>query len=243
MLRFYPEKTKIIFFDLEFYVPEKDRTRKSPSGMKYNPTLPAHKILGGTFSTYYPLQNRMSQSNSFWEWGSGSEKNVLAAILELLQREWKSIEAKDQAGSLMLSGIGISHSDIPALLARLTSLSLDRVERIYDLLCGCRQIDLTTATFNQFASKHEYFAYPKSKSALYQKYLSGKKMDSGEAVWELYDRGEYGAIEARNVEEVADAIAIYKNMFDLKKQTENSLKKLKRIEKRNHDNRALPDDA
>jgi len=243
MLRFYPKKAKIVFFDLEYYVPKKYRTRKTPSGMKFNPALPEHKILGGTFSTYYPLLNQINQSSSYWEWDLGSEQKVLTAIFELLQREWKSIEAKDQAGSLMLSGIGISHSDVPALLTRLSSLSISNAERIYDVLCGCRQIDLTTATYNQFSSKHAYFSYPKTKSALYQKYLSGKKNETGESVWGLYDKGDYDAIAIRNVEEVADTIAIYKSMFDLKKKTEISLKKLKRIEKVNDDNQILADEA
>ena len=112
MLRFYPNKTKIIFFDLEYYVPATDRERKTPGGMTFSPVLPGHKIIGGTFLTYYPMDDRLGKRIDLWEWKLGSERNVLQAIFDLPQREWKSIEAKDQAGSLMLSGIGISHSDI-----------------------------------------------------------------------------------------------------------------------------------
>jgi hypothetical protein len=126
MLRFYPEKTKIIFFDLEYYVPAKDRTRKTPSGMTFSPVLPGHKILGGSFQTYYPMQDRLGKKNNIWEWNVGSEESVLREIFQLFQQEWRSIEAKDQAGSLMLAGIGISHSDIPSLLARLSSSSIAR---------------------------------------------------------------------------------------------------------------------
>jgi len=233
VLRFYPEKTKIIFFDLEFYVPREDRNRRSPSGMIFCPVLPGHKILGGTFSTYHPMQDRIVQRHSFWEWREGSERNVLSAIFELLQREWKSIEDKEQAGSLMLSGIGIAHSDIPALAARLSSLSIGEQERIYDVIYGCRQIDLSTATFCQFSFKHEYFAYPKGKSALYQKYLSGKRLESGKSVWESYEDSNYEAIETRNSDEVSDAISIYKTMFDLKREKDADLKAMKRFKKEN----------
>ena len=120
-LRFYPEKSKIVFLDLEYFVPANDRQRKTPSGMTFSPVLPGHKILGGTFLTYYPMQDKVGKRNKFWEWQLGSETKVLQSIYDLLEREWKSIETKDQAGSLMLSGIGISHSDVPSLLTRLTT--------------------------------------------------------------------------------------------------------------------------
>ena len=231
MLRFYPNKTKVIFFDLEYYVPAQDRNRSTPSGLTFSPVLPGHKILGGTFQTYFPMDDRMGKRTDLWEWKLGSEEKVLKEIYELLQHEWKSIEAKELTGSLMLSGIGISHSDIPALLGRLTaSPSLEKA-RVYDLLCGCRQIDLSTATYCQFSSKHQYFAYPKKKSELYQKYLSGKKLESGKSVWDMYDGGDYQAIESRCNEEIDDAIAIYKSMFDLKRQNDLSLKRLKKLEK------------
>jgi hypothetical protein len=230
-LRFYPEKTKIVFFDLEYFVPAEDRHRKTPSGITFSPVLPGHKILGGTFLTYYPKQDRLGKRNNFWEWELGTETNVLQAIFDFLQQEWKSIEAKDQAGSLMLSGIGISHSDIPSLLTRFIDHSIADPARVYDILCGCRQIDLSTATFCQFSFNHSYFAYPKSKSALYQKYLNSKKMDTGKSVWELYETGNYQQIERRSNEEIDDAIAIYKSMFDIKKQQDASLKRLKLLEK------------
>ncbi len=242
MLRFYTNKTKIIFFDLEYYVPATDRERKTPGGMTFSPVLPGHKIIGGTFLTYYPMDDRLGKRIDLWEWKLGSERNVLQAIFDLLQREWKSIEAKDQAGSLMLSGIGISHSDIPSLLARLTSCSIAYSARIYDILCGCRQIDLSTATYCQFSFNQSYFAYPKTKSALYQKYLNGKKMESGKSVWAHYESENYQAIESRSNDEINDALAIYKSMFDLKKQHDASLKRLKRLEKQNQNSDSPSDE-
>lgn len=231
MLRFYPDKTKVIFFDLEYYVPAQDRSRSTPGGLAFSPVLSGHKILGGTFQTYFPMNDRMGKRIDLWEWRLGSEENVLKGIYELFQREWKSLETKDQTGSLMLSGIGISHSDIPALLGRLTASPCLEKARVYDLLCGCRQIDLSTATYCQFAFNTGYFAYPKKKSELYQKYLNGKKLESGKSVWDLYDGNDYHAIESRCNAEIDDAIAIYKSMFDLKKQNDLSLKRLKKLEK------------
>lgn len=231
MLRFYPDKTKVIFFDLEYYVPTNDRTRKTPGGMTFSPVLQGHKILGGSFQTYYPMQDRVEKKHNIWEWHLGSEAAVLREIFRLLQQEWRSIEAKDQAGSLMLAGIGISHSDIPALLARLSSNSIASKDKIYDLLCGCRQIDLATATYCQFSFNQAYFAYPKTKSALYQKYLKGKTLETGRSVWDMYEGKDFGSIESRCSAEIDDALAIYKAMFDLKKQNDRSLARLKKLDK------------
>jgi aconitase B len=67
---------------------------------------------------------------------------------------------------------------------------------------------------------------------LYQKYLSGKKMESGTSVWDLYEQKNYAAIEARCTEEIDDALFIYKSMFDLKKEQDASLNRLKRLDKK-----------
>lgn len=48
-----------------------------------------------------------------------------------------------------------------SLWVYLNSLSIGTPEQIFHLLYGCQQIDLSTATFCQFAFNHAYFAYPK----------------------------------------------------------------------------------
>jgi hypothetical protein len=133
-------------------------------------------------------------------------------------------------GSLLLSGIGISHSDVPVLLARMASNTTIASEKAYDLLFGCRHIDLSVATFCQFPSTQAYFSYPKPKAELYQKYLTKKKMASGISVWQHYDSEDYQAIEDRCNEEVDDALAIYRSMFDLKRQQDTDLRYLKRLQ-------------
>ena len=240
MLRFFPERTKLLFFDLEYYVPLADRSRKSLTGMLFAPSLPGHKILGGTFQCYYPMLDRLDPPVQHWEWHHGSEQAMLRSIYELLRAQWRSIAAKAEMGSLMLGGVGISHSDVPALLWKLKSHRIAAEDETYDTLCGCRQIDLTTATFSQFAFNTGYFAYPKSKAHLYQKYLAGKQVESGKVVWQAYEARNFAAIEARSTEEVADAVAIYKSMVELKKRTDSQLRRLKKLEK-SHE--ASSDDA
>jgi hypothetical protein len=229
MLRFYPDKTKVIFFDLEYYVPKDDRLRRNHGGLAFSPALPGHKIIGGIFRTYYPMQNREESLQSFWEWEMGSESAVLKAIYNHLEKEWRT--SQGQTGGLMLAGIGISHSDVPALLARMTECQIAPMHKIYDTLCGCRQIDLSVATFCQFSFNQEYFSFPKTKSSLYQKYLPEKKMGSGTGVWDLYDTKDYEAIERRCMQEVEDMLKIYKTMVDLRKQQDRDLKRLKKIDR------------
>jgi hypothetical protein len=186
-LRFFPDSTKVIFLDLEYYVPASDRARKTPTGMLFSPFRPGHLVLGGTFMTYFPMHDRFIPPVSIWSWKEGSEKAALAKIFALLQKEWHVVESKEGLGSLMLSGIGISHSDVPTLISKLVINEVADPVRITDVMCGFRQIDLTTATYCQFAFNNSYFAYPKTKSQLYQKYLDGKILESGKSVWELYE--------------------------------------------------------
>lgn len=182
--------------------------------------------------TYYPILDKCDEPVSIWEWEYKSEKQVMTRIFQLFEREWKGIEFKPTMGSLMLSGIGISHSDLPALSAKMNEHKVGIPERIYDVLYGCRQIDLSSAAFCQFGSKkHKYFTYPKKKSELYQKYLEGKTMESGTSVWDLYDAGKFSEIEARTHEEVADSYSIYKTMSELKRKNANQLERLAKLDK------------
>lgn len=229
MLRFYPETTKMVFLDLEYYVPMGDRGRTSYGGLSFSPFLPGHKVLGGVLQTYFPMQDRTEPPLGFWEWDLGSEEAMLKALYTYLESIWRSI--KRQSGGLILAGIGISHSDIPTLLSRMVSAGVASPQDVHDLVCGCRQIDLSVASFAQFSLNNRYFAYPKKKAELYQKYLPGRRMESGTNVWEAYDAGSHSAIEARCKQEIDDMLAIYKAMVDISKRTNGALKRLKRFDK------------
>jgi hypothetical protein len=231
MIQFFPEETKLVFFDLEYYIPEASRLRKTPGGLKFSPLLPNHRILGGTFQTFYPMLDRLDAPIAIWEWRQGSERQVLHEIFTFLQAEWRRVMARKDHGSLILCGIGISHSDVPALLARMWAYKISEPTEIWDILCGCRQIDLATAPLCQFSSRHAYFAYPKTKADLYQKYLPAKAAERLPFVWDQFDRKDFPGIEQRNLCEVRDTIAIYRAMFDLRARTNHDLHRLKRLDK------------
>ena len=68
IVQYYPEKTQILFFDLEFYVPENDREGRL--GLKANPYKNGHFLIGGTFLRYFPLLNHEKNNikKEFWIW-------------------------------------------------------------------------------------------------------------------------------------------------------------------------------
>lgn len=229
-LTFYPNMTKVMFLDLEYYVPAAERNRKTPNGMLFSPVLPTHKIIGGVFAVYYPMLDQVKNPLSIWEWKAGSEKQVLIQMFKQFELLWKGIENNEKLGSPMLAGIGITHSDIPALYAKFNAYKIASPERIHDVLYGCRQIDMSIAAMSQYSFNTKYFSYPKHKGDLYQKYLKGKTMESGKAVWDLYEAKNYPAIENRTLEEVDDAINIWKGIVHTKKKTDSSIKWLAKLE-------------
>lgn len=220
---------RILFFDLEYYVPLKDRNNYSPSGMTFTPTNNEHKILGGVFMTYYPMLDKCENPISLWEWNTKSEAHLLQEIFNVFQTNWKGIENNKKVASLMVGGIGISHSDMPSLMHKMLVNKIADPKRLFDLLYGCRQIDLTTASFAQFNFNHKYFSYPKSKSHLYQKYMLDKSVESGKSVWEKYEQRDFSAIESRTIGEVNDILLIYKAIVENKNKTDSDLRKLKKL--------------
>jgi len=230
--RFFPDRTRILFFDLEYYVPLEDRSRPTPSGMRFSPHVPSHRLLGGAFLTYLPMLDRVASRHEFWAWAHDDEAAMLHALCAHLQAEWKPYADPRQEGTPILAGIGIGHSDVPCLMTRIAQHGVMDPVQAHDLLYGCRQLDLGVASFGQFALNHPYFAYPKTKRQLYEKYADGKRIDPGRAVWDLYDRGDHAAIASRCREEVEDALAIYRAMCETKHRSDAGLKRLKQLRRR-----------
>lgn len=114
---------RIIFLDLEFYVPESSRRTK---GLSYNPWDPDCKLLGGSFFVANPtkdfespLDTDSDQIQSFWLWDYDSEKALLIDIFNLLkQANQDAKEGNDGRVSATLCGIGIISSDIPVIFDR-----------------------------------------------------------------------------------------------------------------------------
>lgn len=225
----FPDKhTKVIFLDLEYYVPQTDRAARSSGGMNYSPYKEGHKIIGGVFQTYYSKLREAQPPKAFWEWELKTERAVLAAILRHLVQEWEPLRRTKDACSLVLSGIGITHSDVPVLMARLLHYQLAKAEDLFGLLYGARCIDLSTLAITQFKVTSPHLAYPKSKAHLYQKYQVGSTLDRATSVWKHYDAHQYDSIEDRCRTEVADCMDIYKAIMDRAAQQQEEIKNYRR---------------
>ena len=57
-MRFKRGATHVIFFDIEYYVPEEHR--KGP-GLKASPYLKGSFVIGGVFQRYFPLENKFEK--------------------------------------------------------------------------------------------------------------------------------------------------------------------------------------
>lgn len=227
-LLFPDNHTKVIFLDLEYYAPAPDRGYRGLGGISYSPYKEGHKIIGGVFQTYFSKKDVSRPATEFWEWKYGSEEKVLAAILNHLEEEWEPLRRTQDTCSLVLSGIGITYSDIPVLMTRLLHYQLAKPEFLFDLLYGARCIDLSTLAITQYNSTSPYLAYPKSKADLYQKYHRGTTMERATTVWDHYDAGQFARIEDRCRTEVDDCLTIYKAIMDKAVQQRETLTDHKR---------------
>ncbi|OOF51780.1 hypothetical protein BKK54_02035 [Rodentibacter genomosp. 1] len=237
MIKFLPHKTKILFLDLEYYVPENDRDNPNPGGMSFSPTSPTHKVIGGCFQIYYPMKNRPEcQILSFWEWKLGSEENIIKEIYKVFISLWKGIHKSNNCVPMCCGIIGISHSDLPVLYTKMLQYKLDTPENLFYLIFGTRQLDLSCIVAGQFTSKkHNYFFYPKTKSQLYQKYLpKAKRSEHAISVWKYYDDRAFEEIEQRTRLEIIDSLKIYKKFFEKRMETENILNNAKKQLKTNN---------
>lgn len=227
-----PSKAKILFFDLEFYVPPKNRKE---TGFNYNPAVDENMLLGGVFYPANPAKDLLphvpfnsNKLKNFWLWEYQAEKKLLQAIYTYL-KEIESQVYKHFQGivSPVVCGIGISNSDIPVLFHLLNKHSIDTAPKLFELQNTLRVLDLSQLSIGTF-NKKDHFLYPKTKNEILSKYLHGKRMESGKSIWELYETHEFCKIESRVVDEVNLTVSCYKAIkqnFDFFKQLESEYKK------------------
>lgn len=206
-------KCRIIFFDLEFYVPESSRT---DNGFCYNPWDENCKLIGGSFLLANPAKDFgisehdiQSKTQSHWLWQHGTEEQLLQAIYDTLKIAYDVVrKAHKGTVSPILCGIGITSSDIPILFELFKRFNILSNREAFQFQNGFRAIDLSqisVATFNNQSN----FLYPKSKSHILNKYLPSTRFESGKSVWELYESGNYKDIQARVMAEVLSTHRCY----------------------------------
>ncbi len=199
-------KCRVIFFDLEFYVPLKGRDKE---GFSYNPWDKSSKLLGGSFLIANPDKDLTDKSKvtkrdveSLWLWNHNSERDLLEKIYKLLKDSYDLVcKAHDGKVSPILCGIGISSSDVPVLFELFKRYKLLSNSEAFYFQNKFRIIDISQLAIASF-NNNSNFIYPKQKSYIMQKYLPEKKFESGRVVWDLYEAQDKSGIEERVIDEV-----------------------------------------
>jgi len=229
----YLNKTRIIFFDLEFYVKQKNRDYLSFS---YNPWDKNCTFLGGSFLIMNPAKDFNNSDEyirnkikSLWIWNyKNSERNLLLAIFKILKKE-QDFVLKAHANSIspILCGIGITHADIPVLMNLFVRFKILTNKESFIFQNKFRTVDLSLLALSSFNFKH-YFLYPISKNQILSKFKQEEKFESGTIVWDLYDKKNFKEIQNRTENEVFKTYLCYK----LIKKNINYLRELEKIDKK-----------
>ncbi len=210
MVYFDREKTEMIVFDLEFYVPPEDRHKRGAS-LLANPHKKGHYLLGGVFTKYKPLKNMSIdnlQYHHFWIWKYGNEKTVLKKIYEYIRSSWEGLKNKDpKQADLMFYGIGISRFDVPILYIRSQYHQIAPPEDLFECYFKAKQLDLSNIAIPFF--NKDKVMYPKTMNSIFRRFGIKKEKVSGINVWEMYDQKSYKKIEKRTETEVRDCIELY----------------------------------
>jgi hypothetical protein len=222
MITFAPEFTEIIFFDLEFYVPQQDRPKQHQdrgvcenygrSSLVYNAAKPGHYVLGGVFRRWFPFKEaKPEEATSIWNFNEAAEKQTLSDIYKYFSESWKMIEARDRRENpdLILVGTGICRVDLPALYVRSVMHEIDSNQALYETYFKAKPVDLGELAIPFFPKSQEAFAlYPKTGlDILKELKIDSPPKPSGMKVWKMVDDGKTQGVEARTASEVDDIIA------------------------------------
>ncbi len=225
-------KCRVIFFDFEFYVPEKGRSKH---GFCYNPWDETCKFLGGSFLLANPEKDfettelRISNKiQSHWLWDHQSESKLIESIYVLLKSALDVVhKAHDGAISPILCGIGVTSSDVPIIFELFKRYKILTNAEAFVFLNKFRVVDLSQLSISTFNNSN-YFLYPKSKNHILNKYLNEKKIETGRSVWDLYESEDFDGIEARVIDEVVSTHKCY----ELIKKDFDKFKNLETVEKK-----------
>ncbi len=206
---------RIIFFDLEFYVPE---THRHNEGICYNPWIKACKLLGGSFfsanpKTDFQLTFNLTAKNksikSFWLWRERNEAELVKKIFVYLNSVLKH---KEKNGDILLCGIGITTSDVPVLIDLFKRYHLLTNEEAFRFQNKFRMIDLSQLAIGCFNQSTDFMS-PKVKNDLINKFTSYPSFASGKEVWDLFENKSHAKIETRVIQEIMVTYDIYKSLL------------------------------
>jgi hypothetical protein len=210
MFIFKKNLTQIVFFDLEFFVPEHDQLE---SGLSANPFKVGHILLGGTFLRHYPLNNKDDVILKKWIWNFDNEKELLSDIYQFFKSCWEPIRRVDEQCDLVISGIGIGRVDLGYLFSKCLLHGIDDRESLFEVFYQMRILDIEQIAIPYYKSKLKMM-YPKTTAELISKFKLETKRESGKTVWAMFANDELANIEERNYIEVTDAKLLYDKILE-----------------------------
>lgn len=209
MVDFDPNITEIIFFDLEWYVPPKQRKLKGAS-LAMNPHKEGQFLLGGVFGKFHPLKQRKEniEYDHFWLWKENNEeKRLVKKIYDYVKQEWRNFDgSSDRQADLILCGQGISRLDVPVLYIRSIYYGVDEPEEIFYTFCKTKQVDLSNVAIPLIYGD---LMYPSNWNQICGRFRFNRRKESGKSVWDYYDQKALSTIEKRTEEEVQDCVEFY----------------------------------
>lgn len=208
MVDFDPNITEIIFFDLEWHVPQDQRKLKGAS-LAMNPHKEKQFLLGGVFAKFHPLKQKKEdiKYDHFWLWKEKNEESLVKKIYDYVKSEWHNFEGTNsQQADLILCGLGISRLDVPVLYIRSMHYGVDDPEEIFYTFCKTKQVDLSNVAIPLIYGD---VLYPSHWNQISRRFKIGENKESGTKVWEYYDQKKLSTIEKRTKDEVKDCIKFY----------------------------------
>ncbi len=227
----------MICFDLEFYVPRRDR-ESSRTSLRVNPCKEGHHLLGGVFvNISRNPQKKIPHEkffNSFWVWREDpsynpltnykkAERSVLAKIYDFFESSW-NYSLKQKKNNLynrkktrvkqITLGTGIARVDLPFLFIRSQKYHIAPDDQLFRAYLAGFPIDLTNVglgLIDKVKSVKDIGPIPTSE--LMQICGINKSKESGKVVWDFVDNKKYANIEKRTIEEVKVNVRLYQCFF------------------------------
>lgn len=220
----FPLSTELLVFDLEAYVPEADRKRKTGASLAVNPFREGHTLLGGVFHLSRPRTGEVLTNPSFehhWVWDEGDEAEVVSSIYKIFagMRRRASGKKAHQADPVV-SGVGIAMFDMPCLFAKCLAHEVAPADEIYETVCKFRVVDLAVAGIGLLPADKPML-YPRTHNALAEAFIPERaQKPTGKVVWEMAEEKDYAGIAARCEGEVKEMVILAEQMLAASKGTE-----------------------
>lgn len=213
----FPISTELLIFDLEAYVPEADRKRKTGASLAVNPFREGHTLLGGVFHLSRPRTGEILTNPEYehhWVWDKEDEAELIASIYQIFSAMRRRASVKKQHhADPVVAGVGIAQFDMPCILSKCLAHEVAPADEIYETVCKVRVVDLAVAGIG-FLKSDAPLLYPKTHNALADLFIPERdKKPTGKVVWEMADEKDYAGIAARCEGEVREMKILAERML------------------------------